>query len=278
MRSNSSRWMVLAVLTAAACSKKEEAPEAGPPAAVLPPTVHVTATDYAFEAPDSLPAGLTSFHLMNTGKELHHLVLYRLAEGQTKDSLLKGMGGPIPSTAVMIGGPNPAVPAGSAEATVNLKEGKYVMFCVIPGPDGKPHIMKGMIKELVVTPSSAVVTEPVADVTIKLNDFAFDIAPALTSGHHVIRVEDSGPQPHELVLVKLEPGKTVEQMAQWSEKLEGPPPGTLLGGVSPMTIGEVNYITVDLTPGEYAMLCFVSDAKDGKPHLMHGMMKQVSVP
>ena len=271
-----SRWVALAMLTAVACAKKE-APEAGPPAAVLPPTVHVTATDYAFEAPDSLPAGLTSFHLMNTGKELHHLVLYRLAEGQSMDSLLKGFGGPIPSTAVMIGGPNPAVPAGSAEATVNLKEGKYVMFCVIPGPDGKPHVMKGMVRELTVTPSSAVVTEPLADVTVKLNDFAFEITPALTAGHHVIRVEDNGPQPHELVLVKLEPGKTVEQMAQWSEKLEGPPPGTLLGGVSPLTIGEVNYITVDLTPGDYALLCFVSDAKDGKPHIMHGMMKQVSV-
>jgi hypothetical protein len=276
MRFHPSRWVALAMLTAAACAKKE-VPEAGPPAAVLPPTVHVTATDYAFEAPDSLPAGLTSFHLMNTGKEVHHLVLYRLPEGHNKDSLLKAFSGPIPSTMVMIGGPNPAVPAGSAEATVNLKEGKYVMFCVIPGPDGKPHVMKGMLRELTVTPSSAVVTEPVADVTVKLNDFAFDITPALTAGHHVIRVEDNGPQPHELVLVKLEPGKTAEQMAQWSEKLEGPPPGTFLGGVSPLTIGEVNYITVDLTPGEYALFCFLPDAKDGKPHIMHGMMKQVSV-
>jgi len=39
--------------------------------------------------------------------------------------------------------------------------------------------------------------------------------------------------------------------------------------------------TVDIpttfTAGDYALLCFVPDAKDGKPHLAHGMVKQFSV-
>jgi hypothetical protein len=35
--------------------------------------------------------------------------------------------------------------------------------------------------------------------------------------------------------------------------------------------------TVELTPGNYALLCFLSDSKDGKPHLMHGMAKPVTV-
>jgi uncharacterized cupredoxin-like copper-binding protein len=262
----------------AGCAKTEKAPETAQPVAVAPPTVHVTATDFAFEAPDSLPGGLTTFHLMNNGKELHHLVLMRLAEGQTIADLQKmNLGGPIPSTVVLIGGPNPALPQNSAEATVNLKPGKYALFCVIPGQDGKPHIMKGMIRELTVTPSEAVVTEPVADITIKLADYSYEISPALTAGRHTIKVEDSGPQPHELVLVKLEPGKTVEQMLAWTEKMQGPPPGTFLGGVSPITVGEASYITVDLTPGDYGLLCFVSDPADMKPHFMHGMMKQITV-
>ena len=272
------RLGVTLVVALAACAKTEKAPEPGPPAAVMPPTVHVTATDYAFESPDSLPAGLTTFHLMNNGKELHHLVLMRLAEGQTVADLEKmNMAGPIPSTVVLIGGPNPAVPQSAAEATVNLKPGNYAMFCVIPGADGKPHIMKGMVRGLTVTASETVVTEPVADVVIKLADFSFEMTPTLTAGHHTIKVEDAGPQPHELVLVKLEPGKTVEQMVQWTEKMQGPPPGTFLGGVSPISVGEASYISLDLTPGEYGLLCFVSDPKDMKPHFMHGMMKQVTV-
>ena len=261
-----------------ACAKTEKAPEPAPPAAAAPPTVHVTATDYAFEAPDTLAAGLTSFHLMNNGKELHHLVLMRLAEGQTITDLQKmDPKAPPPANLVLVGGPNPAVPQGVAEATVNLKPGKYAMFCMIPGADGQPHMMKGMIRELTVTPAQTTVAEPVADDTLKLSDYSFTLSKPLSSGHHVLRVEDAGTQPHELVLVKLEPGKTVEQMVQWTEKMQGPPPGSLLGGVSPMSAGEASYVTLDLTPGEYGLICFYPDSKDMKPHFMHGMMKQINV-
>jgi hypothetical protein len=118
---------------------------------------------------------------------------------------------------------------------------------------------------------------PVADVTIKLTDYAFELSAPLTAGRHTIRVEDAGPQMHELVFVKLEPGKTVQDMAAWLEKPQGPPPGSLINGASPMTAGMANTTTVDLTPGEYGMLCFVSDSKDQKPHIAHGMIKQVTV-
>jgi hypothetical protein len=36
-------------------------------------------------------------------------------------------------------------------------------------------------------------------------------------------------------------------------------------------------LDVDLAPGEYALVCFVPDAKDGKPHFMHGMATQIKV-
>ena len=44
-----------------------------------------------------------------------------------------------------------------------------------------------------------------------------------------------------------------------------------------MAQGVVNDVVVDLTPGEYALLCFVPDAGDGKPHVAHGMVRQVTV-
>ena len=273
-----SRFPLLLIVALAACAKKENAPEPAPPAAAAPPTVHVTATDYAFQAPDTLPAGLTSFHLMNNGKEPHHLVLMKLNEGQKAEDLAKmDMRAPIPANLVLLGGPNPAAPSGAAEATVNLKPGRYAMYCMIPAPDGQPHLMKGMVRELVVTPAQTTVAEPTADDTLKLGDYSFEFSKPLSSGHHVLRVEDAGSQPHELVIVKLEPGKTVEQFVQWTEKMQGPPPGSFLGGVSPISAGEVSFITLDLSPGEYGLMCFFPDAKDMKPHFMHGMMKQVNV-
>ena len=35
--------------------------------------------------------------------------------------------------------------------------------------------------------------------------------------------------------------------------------------------------TADLTAGDYGLICFVPDAKDGKMHLVHGMMKNIKV-
>ena len=41
--------------------------------------------------------------------------------------------------------------------------------------------------------------------------------------------------------------------------------------------GAQGSFTADLTPGDYGFICFVPDAKDGKPHLAHGMMRTITV-
>jgi len=35
--------------------------------------------------------------------------------------------------------------------------------------------------------------------------------------------------------------------------------------------------TADFAPGNYALVCFIPDSKDGKPHYAHGMTKQFNV-
>src|SRR5213596_276554 len=53
------------------------------PRAARPSLVTITATDYAFGMPDTIPAGLTTFRLVNQGKELHHASLVRLGAGKS---------------------------------------------------------------------------------------------------------------------------------------------------------------------------------------------------
>lgn len=53
--------------------------------------------------------------------------------------------------------------------------------------------------------------------------------------------------------------------------------GVPIGGATPMSIGERNWISVDLQPGPYALICFIPDRGDGKPHFMHGMTKEFEV-
>jgi hypothetical protein len=138
-----------------------------------------------------------------------------------------------------------------------------------------------MIREFVVTPgpSTAQATElPPADVTFRLTDYDFKPSQPLTAGRHTIMVQNDGPQPHELVLLKLEPGKKVEDFGTWSESgMKGPPPAMPVGGISFLNKGSRGTFTADLSAGEYGLICFVPDAKDGKPHLAHGMMKSFTV-
>jgi hypothetical protein len=93
----------------------------------------------------------------------------------------------------------------------------------------------------------------------------------------VLAVSNGTAQPHEVFIAKLEPGKTAMDLVAWTAKPEGPPPGVPMGGTVGLSQGHTNFVHVDLTPGEYALICFLPDAGDGRPHFMHGMIKQVTV-
>ena len=245
-----------------------------------PNRVTVTATDYRFAMPDTLPAGPTKFWLVNHGHELHHLFLVRLNDGKTAGDLASAMRnpGPLPSWAVEAGGPNGTDPATTSLATtVRLEPGRYAALCIIPGPDGAPHLSKGMIRDLIVRPGGAASQgERPPTSTISLTDYAFQSAP-LTVGHHLVLVKNDGKQAHELEIARLLPGKTPADLARWAEKMTGRPPAHFIGGVSPLAPGKSNELSLDLAPGHYVFLCFVPDAKDGKPHVAHGMVRDFVV-
>jgi hypothetical protein len=284
-----------AALALAACAAHDESAATADPAAAAPAggtpatpvantgaanVVTITATDYAFQAPDTIPAGLTTLRLAAQGQELHHATLIRLDPGKTLADFMQAMqaGGPPPAWMHEVGGPNPPAPGGHAETTQLLEPGEYVVVCFVPSPDGQPHVAKGMVKGLTVVPAAGpAAAEPVADVVMRLDDYKFTLSTPLTAGRHLIRVENDAEQPHEVSLVRLAPGKTAQEMVSWVEKPEGPPPGEPLGGVAGMRRGTVAYFPVDLTPGEYALVCFIPDHRDGKPHFAHGMIQQVTV-
>lgn len=271
--------MVGGTLALGACGAGEAQP--GEPAAVAPQEVVVHALDYAFRAPDTVQSGVTTFRLINEGPELHHIQLVRLEDGRTLDDLVRHMaaGGPPPAWMVEIGGPNtPGLPGEETNATLDLAPGNYALLCVIPSPDGTPHIMKGMVRPMVVVPATgAGAVMPPADLTMVLDDYSFDTDRPITAGRRTIRVENVAAQPHEVLFVKLEPGRTVGDFLQFMHAPQGPPPGKIVGGTTGIAQGGTNQVVIDFEPGEYGMLCFVPDAKDGASHIAHGMVKQFTV-
>ena len=249
-------------------------PTAGP----VPRVVTVAASNYAFEAPDTLPAGPTTFRLNNHGPELHHIVIVPLTGGHSTAELMQqAEGDHLPAWALPLGGPNAVDPGGHGDATVDLAPGRYVMICVIPAPDGMMHLKKGMAHEFTVVPAGARTSAPAADLTVRLNDYSFTLSAPLTVGHHEIAVQNDAAQPHELVIFKLAPGKHLPDFLAWFQKPEGPPPASALGGASPLATGRGMTFALDVTPGTYGLICFLPDAKDGAPHLAHGMMQEFEV-
>jgi len=252
-----------------------------PAAAATPNMVSFTAKEFSFEGPDTIPAGLTMFHLTDAGKELHHVQLIKLEEGKTfadYQAAAKDMKSPPPAWAVPYGGVNPPAPGATTTAMQVLEPGNYAVVCFVEGADHVPHIAKGMMRALTVKPSAnANTTEPTADVTLTLSDYAFTLSKPLVAGKQLIKVENGAAQPHEVVLVQLAPGKTIEDVGKWVFDMKGPPPGKPIGGIPAFVKGKDSFFEADLTPGEYGMICFVPDAKDGKPHVQHGMTTQFKI-
>jgi uncharacterized cupredoxin-like copper-binding protein len=249
-----------------------------------PRVVTIKTMDYAFEAPASIPAGATTFRIVNAGKELHHVWLVKLAPGKTVADYMAAMQAtakgeaPPPAWAVDVGGPQMGAPGALADGTVNLEAGSYVIVCHIPSPDGVPHSAKGMYKALTVTPAKAPAAEPKADVTMTLRDYDFVFSAPLTAGRHTIRIVNEAEQFHEAFIVRLMPGKTAPEVLQWFESgAKGPPPMVPVGGATGLAKGRGMQFTADFAEGEYALICFLPDAKDGKPHVAHGMVKQITV-
>lgn len=282
------RLMMLAACVGAlsACSGGDKAAtdsSAVSTVATEPPVVTIVARDFVFQAPDTIQSGMVTLRLVNEGPALHHVQLVRLDDGKTYAELMEGMKtmkptDPMPPWMHDVAGPNTPVPGGEQSITQDLAPGTYALLCFIPGPDQIPHVAKGMSRELTVLPNTgATATAPNSDITVKMTDYAWDISPQLTAGKHVMRLENDAAQSHEMFIFQLAPGKSAADLGKWVEKQEGPPPGKPIGGTSGMSKGDVVYLPVDLEPGEYGLFCFLPDSKDGKMHVEHGMMRQITV-
>jgi len=269
------------VLVTAGCAKKEAPP---PQVQANPHHVIVTAQDYSFTAPDSVEAGLAMFHLVNSGPSLHHLQIVALDSGKTAADLMAALKnpGPPPGWMRLVGGPNAVAPgaADTAIAYLTLAAGNYALICLIPDTAGIPHFAHGMVRALTVTRSDETpASAPAADVTIHLHDYAFAITGNLTAGAHTVRIVNDGPQPHEMLIARMAPRKKAAELVSWVEtgKMRGMPPAKPFGGATALGPGASEVVAVNLPAGDYGLFCFLPDAKDGKDHVVHGMVTDLAI-
>ncbi len=249
-------------------------------------TIDFNAVDFGYTLPDTVVAGEVSFVMHNAGTEAHHAQFIKLNDGVTFDQFTAALK-QNPNAAFGLGeqvGGNGALNAGSDtdEVTLNLQPGSYVVLCFLSGADGVPHVAKGMLKLLTVTPAPTGATSapPSAAVNVTLRDFGFDTSAAvLPSGRTTWQITNTGPQTHELQVARLPAGGSANDiLAFFNTQSTGAPPSSAIGGFQGIQPTGTGYLTLDLTPGQYAFYCALPDPNQGGlKHVQEGMLKQVTV-
>jgi plastocyanin len=109
----------------------------------------VTATEYSFDFPATLPAGPASITLENGGEQVHHLILAKLTDDAPPIEDLIELQNPDKFLEEDITGNKPplAKPGETAPKTIDteLTSGTYGYVCFMPDEEKKqPHAFLGM--------------------------------------------------------------------------------------------------------------------------------------
>jgi len=269
-------------------------------------TISIQAEDYAFDAPNKIPAGWTTIEYTNEGEEPHFLIISRLPEGKTFDDLasqvtpifneiwyelrdgkisqaeaFEKLGIELPEwfwAVEYMGGPGLISPGLTTMATIHLEPGNYYMECYVKTEDGEFHTIEGMLRELTVTDAPSEAARPEAGIDITLSNFELDIEGTLTPGTHTVAVHVAeNPEEgfgHNVHVARIEPGMDVDEIVRWMNPFEitgmqTPAPTKLVGGMQMLPEGQTGYFTLDLEPGRYLFVA------ENTGHL--GVLQEVNI-
>jgi len=133
-------FLVLPALAVTACGDKHASSDGSAK------VVHITERDFRISSPDRLPAGDVELSVENEGPDDHELIIVR--EGKRhlpfRDDDVTLDEETAEKSKSIAGALEPASP-GTRQLRVNLKPGRYVLFCNMSG-----HYLGGMRAELVV--------------------------------------------------------------------------------------------------------------------------------
>jgi len=234
--------------------------------------VDIVAGNYYLRAPDTIPAGLTTFRLRDH-QGSHIAVLVRLDSGHTAADLLRSRreGHPRPPWMHFLGGPGFPAPGGTANATMVLTPGNYVLICDVADRDGVRHFEKGMFHPIVVSasPKSREAVLPTPDAIVTMRDYNFAFSRPLRAGDRALRIENGGSVMHEFRLVHVLPGHTGKESLTWKPGGKTSRPDEDVAAIVGLMPGGQATTTVPLIAGEYVVFCV--------PQIAHNMIQIVRV-
>lgn len=109
-------------------------------------------------------------------------------------------------------------------------------------------------------------------------EYGFRGPDQIESGMITLQVVDTGKEPHQMQLIKLEGGHTAADFAASikASPREIPAWARLMGGPNGVMPGTRTHTVQNVVPGEYVLVCWTPHSTGG-PHLGLGMTKSVTV-
>lgn len=260
---------VVAVLALAACGEESEQEL----------TFKLTGSGKSakFTAPESADSGKAEISFTNDSDAAADMQLIRVEGNHTPAEVVAGLGKaaqrePFPDWFFAGGGTTTLRPGKSATVTQVLEPGTYFALSTAGGgPD------PGSLASTEVTGDESD-EELEADATVTASEYRFE-ADGVEAGKNEIDFSNAGAQPHHLLISKLIGNATAEDVEKALKSESGQPPLEEKGGLATAVIegGESQLVALDLKPGRYALLCFISDREGGPPHAVKGMVDEVEV-
>lgn len=261
------------------------------------PDLLVTVGPSGLEAPETVEAG---FYLVTLSAELPEELAYMnivippdgLTDEEVTSQLLEaGNGDVVRHGWQFLGGTNTPNPGLSASFVIELKEGEYLIGASHYSADqnGADEVMFTGSLSVTGRVSDEIQEAPEATVKVEMTDeFRYIVTPdPVPAGPQVWEITNSGVHhSHHMVMVGVPDGTTAEQIIEEAEGMfSGTPPAgpgifaefTGGGYAALQSGGTTTWVEFNLTPGTYAVICFIMEDGVFRPHMLDGMVTILNV-
>lgn len=235
--------------------------------------VDIRVGEFFVEAADSVPAGVLTLRLTQTGDivkpfpadmeklradltyHFHMIWLVRLDSGKTINDLIRAERDDAPTPwATILGGPAFADAPGSSNVSLVVPAGSYALVCYVGSARedrSRYHLLKGMARPLKVTDAPRAGELPAPQLTVVLRKDSTLVQDTLKAGSYRIRVRNEMARGADFHVNRVRAGYTVAQARQWRPRMLTEPPRHAVGGVVSVPLGGALMTTVVLEPGDY---------------------------
>ena len=269
---------VLALGVAAGCGDEDSEAGGGGSDATEPAALAIEATSAEppeFKVPATAPAGAVTITFTNSTKDDIDGQMARVEGERSDQEVLAELnnakeGRPVAGWLEGAGGVGSTEPGRTDSVTQVLEPGTYYVVGGDDSPEGalaKFEVKAGDGADL-----------PATDAKISATEYGFT-AEGLKAGANSVELRNDGKEWHHFLASAMKPDATIEDVRKFllTEKGELPFASEEGANSAVMNGGMSQVVNLDLEPGKYAFFCYIADRKGGPPHVVKGMVSEVTV-